>query len=90
MTLIYFNLWTGVDLFFVLSGFLISKGLWEEWQANSKIEFKKFYIKRALRILPAFFTEEKIPITLLRSLTDLQRSHLQNLRKAVPRLSIRS
>ncbi|PKA04594.1 acyltransferase [Leptospira ellisii] len=55
LTSIYMNLWSGVDLFFVLSGFLISKGLWEDWQKESKLDFKKFYLKRALRIFPAYY-----------------------------------
>jgi peptidoglycan/LPS O-acetylase OafA/YrhL len=47
--------WTGVDLFFVLSGFLIAKQLFAEANTSNKISIKKFYIKRAFRILPAYF-----------------------------------
>ncbi|MCG6167089.1 acyltransferase family protein [Leptospira sanjuanensis] len=47
--------WSGVDLSFVLSGFLISKGLFSDWNRNGKIDFKKFYLKRTLRILPAYY-----------------------------------
>ncbi len=46
--------WTGVDLFFVLSGFLISNQLFAEWQKNRKISLSVFYIKRAFRILPPY------------------------------------
>ncbi|WP_082281526.1 acyltransferase family protein [Leptospira kirschneri] len=55
LKIIYLNFWSGVDLFFVLSGFLISKGLWENWQKDSKLNFKSFYIKRTLRIFPAYY-----------------------------------
>jgi peptidoglycan/LPS O-acetylase OafA/YrhL len=44
----------GVDIFFVLSGFLITSLLLEEWQSNSSIQLKQFYLRRALRLLPAF------------------------------------
>lgn len=47
--------WTGVDLFFVLSGFLIAKQLFAEANTNNKISIRNFYIKRAFRILPAYF-----------------------------------
>lgn len=47
--------WSGVDLSFVLSGFLISMGLWNDWKRNGKINFKNFYLKRTLRIFPAYF-----------------------------------
>jgi peptidoglycan/LPS O-acetylase OafA/YrhL len=47
--------WCGVDLFFVLSGFLISNQLFEEWQKNLKISLGTFYLKRAFRILPPYF-----------------------------------
>ncbi|PJZ31062.1 acyltransferase family protein [Leptospira kmetyi] len=47
--------WSGVDLSFVLSGFLISKGLLSDWNRNGSINFKQFYLKRTLRILPAYF-----------------------------------
>jgi peptidoglycan/LPS O-acetylase OafA/YrhL len=42
----------GVDLFFVLSGFLITTLLLEEWQETGFISLKAFYARRALRLLP--------------------------------------
>ncbi|MDN3692238.1 acyltransferase [Chryseobacterium tructae] len=47
--------WTGVDLFFVLSGFLISGQLFKEMQTKRTIRLKTFYIKRFFRIIPAYF-----------------------------------
>src|SRR5690242_21110861 len=45
----------GVNLFFVLSGFLISYLLFAERQATGTISLKKFYIRRALRIWPLYY-----------------------------------
>lgn len=47
--------WTGVDLFFVLSGFLISGQLFKEMNDRGTINLKTFYIKRFFRIIPAYF-----------------------------------
>ena len=46
---------TGVILFFVLSGFLITYFLLEELKEDSKINLKHFYIKRILRIWPIYY-----------------------------------
>jgi peptidoglycan/LPS O-acetylase OafA/YrhL len=43
----------GVDLFFVLSGFLITTRLLEEHEAKGKIGIRHFYGRRARRLLPA-------------------------------------
>ncbi|MBD1401321.1 acyltransferase family protein [Pelovirga terrestris] len=43
----------GVDIFFVLSGFLITVLLLQEHQRNGSISLKKFYLRRVLRLLPA-------------------------------------
>ena len=43
----------GVDIFFVLSGFLITSLLLQEWARQSSISLKDFYIRRALRLGPA-------------------------------------
>src|SRR5262249_38292598 len=43
----------GVDMFFVLSGFLITSLLIEEWAKNDSISLTRFYARRALRLLPA-------------------------------------
>jgi peptidoglycan/LPS O-acetylase OafA/YrhL len=43
----------GVDIFFVLSGFLITALLCEEWMRDGSVSLKGFYIRRARRLLPA-------------------------------------
>jgi len=43
----------GVDIFFVLSGFLITSLLLQEWDRKCSISLRNFYIRRALRLMPA-------------------------------------
>jgi peptidoglycan/LPS O-acetylase OafA/YrhL len=45
----------GVTVFFFLSGYLITTLLRIEWQKTGHISLKKFYLRRALRILPPFY-----------------------------------
>ena len=42
----------GVDVFFVLSGFLITLLLLQEYQAKGSICIRKFYMRRVLRLMP--------------------------------------
>ncbi|BFI95939.1 MAG: acyltransferase [Rhodanobacter sp.] len=46
--------WMGVDLFFVLSGYLIGRQLLEPLSRGEPLHFGAFYLRRAFRILPAF------------------------------------
>src|SRR5579863_6511778 len=43
----------GVDLFFVLSGYLITSLLLHEWATRGSIELASFWGRRARRLLPA-------------------------------------
>lgn len=56
----YYPLWTkvgwvGVDLFFVLSGFLISGLLFQEYKDTGKIEVRRFLLRRGLKIWPSYY-----------------------------------
>jgi peptidoglycan/LPS O-acetylase OafA/YrhL len=43
----------GVDLFFVLSGYLITSLLLVEWDARNRIDLRRFWARRARRLFPA-------------------------------------
>src|SRR5687767_9180351 len=45
--------WLGVDVFFVLSGYLITVLLVTEHQRTGRIALRSFYLRRALRLVPA-------------------------------------
>ena len=47
--------WIGVDLFFVLSGFLISGLLFHDFQKLGKIRLGRFWFRRAFKILPPLY-----------------------------------
>ncbi|MDN3549615.1 acyltransferase family protein [Mucilaginibacter aquaedulcis] len=46
--------WTGVDLFFVLSGFLIAGQLFDAVKKGKSISLKEFFAKRFFRIIPPY------------------------------------
>jgi peptidoglycan/LPS O-acetylase OafA/YrhL len=45
----------GVNIFFVLSGFLITTILLREFEGTGRVSLRRFYIRRALRLLPALY-----------------------------------
>jgi len=61
LTIILFHLdlnkggYIGVDVFFVISGFLITRLMLKEINTTHDFSFKHFYMRRARRILPALF-----------------------------------
>jgi peptidoglycan/LPS O-acetylase OafA/YrhL len=48
--------WMGVDLFFVLSGFLIGTQVLRQLVERGSLDFRNFYVRRIFRVLPAYFT----------------------------------
>jgi peptidoglycan/LPS O-acetylase OafA/YrhL len=46
---------TGVSIFFILSGFLITYLLISEYELNSEISLRRFYLRRILRIWPLYY-----------------------------------
>lgn len=47
--------WTGIDIFYVLSGFLIGRILIVELVGDGFIHYRKFLIRRTFRIFPAYY-----------------------------------
>jgi peptidoglycan/LPS O-acetylase OafA/YrhL len=45
----------GVEIFFVISGYLITAILLHEWQSTNQINLGRFWLRRARRLLPALF-----------------------------------
>lgn len=70
----------GVPVFFVISGYLITDLLRQEWQENGKIQLKAFYIRRIKRLYPALAT---LLIGSAAYITLFQRNLLDNLRAVV-------
>jgi peptidoglycan/LPS O-acetylase OafA/YrhL len=54
-TAVYRAGWAGVDLFFVLSGFLVSGLLFREYQERGSLQLRRFLVRRAFKIYPAFY-----------------------------------
>lgn len=44
--------WSGVDLFFVLSGFLVGGLLFSELKRNVRLDVRRFLVRRAFKIWP--------------------------------------
>jgi peptidoglycan/LPS O-acetylase OafA/YrhL len=64
----------GVDVFFVLSGFLITTLLLQEFNQTGAISLRKFYIRRALRLGPALIVMLLLVCALSFVLFDLKRA----------------
>jgi peptidoglycan/LPS O-acetylase OafA/YrhL len=68
--------WVGVDLFFVLSGFLVSGLLFTEWREKGSVDSWRFLIRRGFKIYPLFylslfFTMLALPFTVFPGFTNL-------------------
>ena len=57
--------WIGVDLFFVLSGFLISGLLFSEYRGTGRIQAVRFYVRRAWKIYPPFYVLMVVTIVIV-------------------------
>ncbi len=62
--------WMGVDLFFVLSGFLVSGLLFREHARYGAVDGKRFFLRRGLKIYPAFYLFFAIGAPLIAKVAD--------------------
>ena len=47
--------WTGVNLFFVLSGFLVSGLLFDSLRSSGWVQARRFFVRRGFKIWPSFY-----------------------------------
>lgn len=47
--------WLGVQLFFVLSGFLVAGLLYREYRQTGRLDLRRFLLRRAFKIYPGFY-----------------------------------
>lgn len=57
--------WAGVDVFFVLSGYLITRLLSQELEATGTVNLLGFYLRRARRLMPVFLAMLAILLPLI-------------------------
>jgi peptidoglycan/LPS O-acetylase OafA/YrhL len=57
--------WSGIDIFFVLSGFLIGRILITDLFADGRLYFRSFFLRRAFRIFPAYYLVLTLSILLI-------------------------
>ena len=81
--------WVGVDLFLVISSFLIFSLLFAERDKNGSISIKNFYVRRALRIWPLYFAFVILVLLFARSLMPAPAPYYENiqLHQALPYLT---
>lgn len=48
--------WIGMDLFFVLSGFLVAGLIFQEYRKTGRFQIGRFLLKRGFKIYPPFYT----------------------------------
>lgn len=65
----------GVDVFFVISGFLITRLISDEYSATGGFDFGRFYYRRARRLFPAMFAT--IAITMVVAILLFTPQHLR-------------
>ena len=58
----------GVDLFFVISGFLMGSILFAELKASGKLEIARFYVRRFLRLIPVYIVVMALSLYFLHGL----------------------
>ncbi|HVK71510.1 MAG TPA: acyltransferase [Polyangium sp.] len=69
------SIFFGMDLFFLLSGFLIGSILLRSLQKNGTQDLRRFYLRRVLRTFPSYYVVLTI-LALALPLTATQRAHL--------------
>lgn len=72
--------WVGVQMFFVLSGFLITTLALREVDRNGKLDFRAFYLRRLFRIVPVYL----VVLALVWGQAELNHVGHRQLRSALP------
>jgi len=68
----------GVELFFVISGFLITKNLHDEFELSGRVNFRNFYIRRFSRLYPSLLLAAVVTIIFLSIIGRLEVSALKH------------
>jgi peptidoglycan/LPS O-acetylase OafA/YrhL len=78
--------WVGVNLFFILSGFLITTLLLREERAFGRVDLRAFWIRRILRIWPLYYLIVAITFLLIPAMNGWFGSadHISLLRRHLP------
>ncbi len=80
------NGWVGVQLFFILSGYLITTLLLREEARFGRVDLKAFWVRRALRIWPLFYLIVGVTFFLLPAIDGRLRTteHAEMVRRHLP------
>ena len=70
----------GVDVFFVISGYLMTAIILKEYEANKSFSFKNYYKRRIRRLLPALLAACMLPPRSAKRLRKIAKSSTRMLR----------